>query len=166
MSPKSLLRHKLAVSSLSDLTDKAFLPVIDEIDPLDPAQVSRVVLCAGKVYYDLLETRRQDRLQHVAIIRIEQLYPFPRQQFVDAINRYPHATEIVWCQEEPKNQGAWYQSKHHFNDALDHRIPIDYAGRVASAAPAVGNYKTHLHEQKQVVQTALYGSNQGTQHEL
>ena len=166
MSPKSLLRHKLAVSSLSDLTDKAFLPVIDEIDPLDPAQVSRVVLCAGKVYYDLLETRRQDPLQHVAIIRIEQLYPFPRQQFVDAINRYPNATEIVWCQEEPKNQGAWYQSKHHFNDALDHRIPIDYAGRVASAAPAVGNYKTHLHEQKQVVQTALYGSNQGTQHEL
>jgi len=168
MSPKSLLRHKLAVSTLSDLTDGEFLNVIGEQDDIDPYHVTRIVLCAGKVYFDLLEARRldQEQLRHVAIIRIEQLYPFPNEQFKREIDKYPNVEHIVWCQEEPKNQGAWYQSKHHFFDLLDKNIPISYAGRVASASPAVGNYKTHLNEQRAVVNAALYGSNEGNTHEL
>ncbi|QWF69626.1 2-oxoglutarate dehydrogenase E1 component [Methylomonas paludis] len=157
MSPKSLLRHKLAVSKLTDLTNSGFLPVIGELDELDPLAITRVVLCAGKVYYDLLETRRLDKLEHIAIIRIEQLYPFPAQHFKTELDKYPHLKQIIWCQEEPENQGAWFQSKHFFYNHIDRDITISYAGRVASAAPAVGNYKTHLSEQKAVVQTALYG---------
>jgi 2-oxoglutarate dehydrogenase E1 component len=162
MSPKSLLRHKLAVSALSDLTHGEFLTVIGEQDDIDPYHVTRLVLCGGKVYYDLLETRRQDKLTHVAILRIEQLYPFPITQFKAEIEKYPNVEHIVWCQEEPKNQGAWYQSNHHFYDNIDKNIPISYAGRIASAAPAVGSYKTHLSEQKSVVHTALYGGHEGS----
>ena len=158
MSPKSLLRHKLAVSTLDELTNGQFQPVLPEIDPIDPLQVSRLILCGGKVYYDLLETRRQDNLQHIAIVRIEQLYPFPVEYFKHELAKYPQLQEVVWCQEEPKNQGAWYQSRHHFVDNIDPRIKLSYAGRVASAAPAVGNYKTHISEQKAVVQNALYGN--------
>ena len=166
MSPKSLLRHKLAVSTLNDLTASEFLPVIGEQDDIAANDVTRLVLCAGKVYYDLLEARRQDKLKHIAILRIEQLYPFPIVQFKAEINKYPNVEHIIWCQEEPKNQGAWYQSKHHFKDHINKDIPISYAGRVASAAPAVGSYKTHLSEQKSVVHTALYGSNEGSNHEF
>ena len=158
MSPKSLLRHKLAVSSLTELTSGEFLPVIGEQDPIDPLEVTRLILCGGKVFYDLLEARRQDNLDKIAIIRIEQLYPFPVNDFKRELARYPNLTEIVWCQEEPKNQGAWYQSRHHFIDNIDAGISLSYAGRVASAAPAVGNYKTHLNEQKAVIQNALYGT--------
>jgi 2-oxoglutarate dehydrogenase E1 component len=161
MSPKSLLRHKLAVSSLDDLSKGQFQTIIGEIDDIDPYHVTRLVLCSGKVYYDLLETRRQDELKHVAIIRIEQLYPFPLDNFRREIDRYPNTEMVVWCQEEPKNQGAWYQSKHHFIDNISKDVPIVYAGRVASAAPAVGNYKTHLNEQRAVVQCALYGICEG-----
>lgn len=166
MSPKSLLRHKLAVSSLDELTDGSFLTVIGEIDPIDPAQVTRLVVCSGKVYYDLLEARREDELKHVAIIRIEQLYPFPNVYFKQEVDQFPNLELVVWCQEEPQNQGAWYQSKHHFIDIIDDNIPIIYAGRVASAAPSVGNYKTHLNEQKTVVHTALYGNKEGKKHEF
>ena len=161
MSPKSLLRHKLAVSSLNDLTHGSFLPIISEQDALDANDVTRIIFCAGKVYYDLLETRRQDQLKHVAILRIEQLYPFPVQLFNAELEKFPNVEEIVWCQEEPKNQGAWYQSKHHLDNQIGKNIPIRYAGRAASAAPAVGSHKTHLHEQKTVVHTALYGSEEG-----
>ncbi|CAG0989959.1 partial 2-oxoglutarate dehydrogenase E1 component, partial [Anaerolineae bacterium] len=166
MSPKSLLRHKLAVSSLRELTDGVFLPVIGEIDDIDPFHVTRLILCSGKVYYDLLEARREDDLKHVAIVRIEQLYPFPNEYFKNELDKYPNVELVVWCQEEPKNQGAWYQSKHHFYEIIDENIPVIYAGRVPSAAPAVGNYKTHLNEQKTVVHTALYGSREGKKHEF
>lgn len=166
MSPKSLLRHKLAVSHLEELTDGRFLPVIGEVDDIDPFHVTRLILCSGKVFYDLLETRREDNLQHIAIIRIEQLYPFPVEYFKNEILKYPNIEVVVWCQEEPKNQGAWYQSKHHFYELLDESIPIVYAGRLPSAAPAVGSYKTHLSEQKTVIQTALYGSKEGKKHEF
>ena len=158
MSPKSLLRHKLAVSTLEELIAGQFQPIIGEIDPIDPQQVKRLILCGGKVYYDLLESRRQDDLQHIAIVRIEQLYPFPVEYFKHELAKYPQLQEVVWCQEEPKNQGAWYQSRHHFVDNIDPQIKLSYAGRVASAAPAVGNYKTHISEQKAVVQSALYGN--------
>lgn len=156
MSPKSLLRHKLATSILEDLTDGSFLPIIPELDELKPKKITRLVLCSGKVYYDLLENRRADELDHVAIIRIEQLYPFPSDLFKSEVKRYPNLQQIVWCQEEPKNQGAWYQSKHHFYDNIDNSFTIIYAGRPASAAPAVGNYTVHIEQQKAVVHAALY----------
>jgi len=166
MSPKSLLRHKLAVSSLADLTDRQFLPIIGEIDDIDPYHVTRLILCSGKVYYDLLEARREAKLSHIAIIRIEQLYPFPNDCFKAEIDKFPNVELVVWCQEEPKNQGAWYQSKHHFYEIIDDNIPIMYAGRLPCAAPAVGNYKTHLNEQKAVVHTALFGENEGRKNEF
>ena len=166
MSPKSLLRHKQAVSTLEDLTGGEFFSVIPEQDDINPKQVTRLVLCSGKVYYDLLETRRNDELETVAIIRIEQLYPFPSELYTAEIDRYPNLTHVIWCQEEPKNQGAWYQSKHHFFDHIDKNITITYAGRPASAAPAVGNHFVHIEQQKAVVNTALYGTNEGNKHEL
>ncbi len=161
MSPKSLLRHKLAVSTLEDLIDGQFLPVIGEQDAINPKKVTRLIMCSGKVYYDLLETRRLDELKHVAIARIEQLYPFPDELFKAELSKYPQLKEFIWCQEEPKNQGAWYQSNHHFTDNLDPKISITYAGREASAAPAVGNFRVHIEQQKAVVQSALYGKLSG-----
>jgi 2-oxoglutarate dehydrogenase E1 component len=161
MSPKSLLRHKLAVSTLEDLTRGQFLPVIGEQDDLNPKKVTRLVMCAGKVYYDLLEARRQDDLKHVAIARIEQLYPFPEELFKAEVGKYPQLKEFIWCQEEPQNQGAWYQSRHHFNDNIGSGISMAYAGREASAAPAVGNFRVHIEQQKAVVQSALYGKLSG-----
>ena len=161
MSPKSLLRHKLAVSTLEDLTNGQFQPVIGEQDDINPKKVTRFVLCAGKVYYDLLEARRHDNLKHVAIARIEQLYPFPDELFKAEIAKYPILKDFIWCQEEPKNQGAWYQSKHHFTDNLQAHISVTYAGREASAAPAVGNFHVHIEQQKAVVQSALYGKPSG-----
>ncbi|MFK5950206.1 MAG: 2-oxoglutarate dehydrogenase E1 component [Methylococcales bacterium] len=161
MSPKSLLRHKLAVSSLEDLSDGEFFPIISEQDEINPKHVTRLVMCSGKVYYDLLEARRNNELKHIAIIRIEQLYPFPNDQFKIEINKYPKVEHIIWCQEEPKNQGAWYQSKHHFYNNIDKDITIFYAGRAASAAPAVGNYIVHIEQQKAVIKAALYDANEG-----
>jgi len=157
MSPKSLLRHKLAVSTLEDLTTGHFQPVIGEQDDINPKKVTRLIVCAGKVYYDLLEVRREDNLKHVAIARLEQLYPFPVELFKAEIAKYPHLQEFVWCQEEPKNQGAWYNSNHHFTDNLQPHIKITYAGREPSAAPAVGNFRVHIEQQKAVVHSALYG---------
>jgi 2-oxoglutarate dehydrogenase E1 component len=162
MSPKSLLRHKLAVSTLEDLTEEVFYPVISEQDEeIKVKQVTRLVFCSGKVYYDLLEQRRQDQLHNVAIIRIEQLYPFPNEDFQAELRRYAHVKEIVWCQEEPKNQGAWYQSRHHFFDNLLSDMNVIYCGREPSAAPAVGNFAAHIKQQKEVVNQALYGKKEG-----
>lgn len=163
MSPKSLLRHKLAVSTLEDLTTGQFQPVIGEQDYHTPKKITRIVFCAGKVYYDLLEARREDsaNLKHVAIARLEQLYPFPIELFKAEIANYPHLKEFIWCQEEPKNQGAWYHSNHHFTDNLDSRVSVTYAGREASAAPAVGKFHVHIEQQKAVVHDALYGKPSG-----
>lgn len=164
MSPKSLLRHKLAVSSLEDLTEAEFQPVIGETDPHDPEKITRIILCGGKIYYDLLETRRDDQAEHVAIIRIEQLYPFPTQLLRLEMAKYPQVEKIVWCQEEPKNQGAWYQTKHHIFQCLDREFKLTYAGRAASAAPAVGDFGTHIKQQQAVVASALYGNTTGENH--
>jgi len=162
MSPKSLLRHKLAVSTLEELTEGHFQPIIGEQDYIDNYSVTRLVFCAGKVYYDVLEARRLDKtLTHVAIARIEQLYPFPEELFKLEIAKYPHLEDFIWCQEEPKNQGAWYQSRHHFTDNLPGHIRVTYAGREASAAPAVGKFHIHIEQQKAVVQSALYGNPSG-----
>lgn len=156
LTPKSLLRHKLSTSSLDDLTSGGFHPVIDEIDPIERLNCSRVVLCAGKVYYDLLETRRREGLSNVAILRIEQLYPFPEQILRPLLEEaYPRATEVIWAQEEPKNQGAWYSTNHHILNCLVGEQRLHYAGRAAAASPAVGYPKLHHEQQRDLVEKAL-----------
>ncbi len=157
MSPKSLLRHPLATSSLDSLTHGAFETVIDEIDPIDPNAVTQVVLCAGKVYFDLLQARRTRELNHVALVRIEQLYPFPRADFEAMVDRYPNAHLFVWCQEEPQNQGAWDQIKHRFHKLHSSQRELIYAGRPSAAAPATGYHQVHQEEQEKLVDDALTG---------
>ncbi|MBA1147971.1 2-oxoglutarate dehydrogenase E1 component [Ectothiorhodospiraceae bacterium WFHF3C12] len=154
--PKSLLRHKLSTSNLDDLAEGHFHLVIDEIDDLKASDVKRVVMCSGKVYYDLLQERRKRELEDVAIVRIEQLYPFPEKDLQALLRRrYKNATEVVWCQEEPKNQGAWYNSQHHFLRAMRKDQVLRYAGRAASASPAVGYAKLHHEQQRRLVDAAL-----------
>ncbi|HRX72234.1 MAG: 2-oxoglutarate dehydrogenase E1 component [Candidatus Competibacteraceae bacterium] len=155
MSPKSLLRHRMAVNALEDLTEGCFQEVIPETDPHDVEKITRVVACSGKVYYDLLEARRERNLEHVAIIRIEQLYPFPQALYNRTLDQYPNLSELVWCQEEPKNQGAWYQSLHHLERSLKSHQKVSYAGREPSAAPAVGYYSVHVEQQQKLVNEAL-----------
>jgi len=155
MSPKSLLRHPLAVSSIEELAEGVFHNVIDEIDNLSPSKVKRVVMCSGKVYYDLLEQRRKNEQLDVAIIRIEQLYPFPHEEIGQVMSKFKHVKDWVWCQEEPQNQGAWYCSQHHFWSALPNSATLTYAGRLASASPAVGYISVHNQQQKDLVDDAL-----------
>jgi len=155
MSPKSLLRHKLAANSLEDLSEGGFQTIIGEIDDIDPKKVERLVFCSGKVYYDLLEARRKRELKHIAIIRIEQLYPFPHQRYQEELNRYSKAKDIVWCQEEPRNQGAWYQILHQLKASLDPQQDVLYAGRPASASPAAGCHSMHVEQQRALVDEAL-----------
>jgi 2-oxoglutarate dehydrogenase E1 component len=155
MSPKSLLRHPLAVSSLEELSTGVFQNIIGEIDEIDPKQVTRVVMCSGKVYYDLLEKRRENKQTDVAIIRIEQLYPFPIDEINAELAQYAHVTDWVWCQEEPMNQGAWYCSQHRFYASIPQGATLTYAGRDASASPAVGYISVHNQQQKQLVDDAL-----------
>lgn len=154
MSPKSLLRHKASVSQISDLIEYPLHLVIGDYLP-DPEEVKRVVMCSGKVYFDLDQARRDQELKTVAIIRIEQLYPFPSEDLRGILSRYPNATEVVWAQEEPQNQGAWYQSKHHFSNCLRPNQRLKYAGRMLSAAPAVGSHEKHLSQQRVLVEDAL-----------
>lgn len=153
--PKSLLRHPLAVSTLDELAHGRFQNVIGEQDEHQPEAVTRVVMCSGKVYYDLLDARRKAELKQVALVRIEQLYPFPHAELTDILAPYAHVKEFVWCQEEPQNQGAWYCSQHHFNEALPAGARVRYAGRPASASPAVGYISLHLKQQKALVEEAL-----------
>jgi len=155
MTPKSLLRHELSVSTLADLTGGGFAKVIDEIDPLPAAGVQRVVFCSGKVYFDLLKARRAGNLATVAVVRFEQLYPFPRQEYAALLARYPNATELVWCQEEPQNQGAWYQIRNRLQDIAGAARPVCYAGRASASAPATGLPRMHESEQRELVQCAL-----------
>ncbi len=155
MTPKSLLRHKLSVSSLDDLAQGTFRNVIDEIDDLPAGKVRRVVYCSGKVYFDLLEARRAGEVRDVAIVRIEQLYPFPSDEYIATLRRYPHAIEFVWCQEEPQNQGAWYQIRHRLQEPLGPRQELLYAGRAPAAAPATGIPQLHAEQQHGLVNAAL-----------
>jgi 2-oxoglutarate dehydrogenase E1 component len=157
MTPKSLLRNPLATSPLDELANGAFQPVIDEIDPIDKEKVTRVVLCTGKVYYDLLQARRSRGLDQVAIVRLEQLYPFPRALFDSVTDSYPNAEQFIWCQEEPQNQGAWDQIKHRFYTLAEKGLPVMYTGRRSAAAPATGYSKVHQEEQDQLIDDALTG---------
>jgi len=155
MTPKSLLRHDLSVSALEDLTQGSFARVIDESDDLSPSQVRRVVFCSGKVYFDLLKARRKDNIRDVALVRIEQLYPFPTDEYESVLQRYSNVREVVWCQEEPQNQGAWYQIRHRLQELLGGRRQVLYAGRAPAAAPATGIMKIHEAEQHALIDAAL-----------
>ncbi len=157
MTPKSLLRHRLATSSLDELADGHFQPVIGEVDSVIPSKVQRVVICSGKVYYDLLEARRARGLDDVAILRLEQLYPFPRDQLQVAVAPYAAANQFIWCQEEAQNQGAWDQIKHRFHRLIDDHGRIYYVGRHSSAAPAVGLRSVHVEQQERLIDEALTG---------
>ena len=155
MTPKSLLRHKLATSGLDELSIGGFQPVISDIDCQDKAAITRIVMCSGKVYYDLLERRREAGLDHVAILRLEQLYPFPWRLLRAELASYKNVTEYIWCQEEPMNQGAWYNTRHKLEEVVGEDFKLLYTGRAASPAPAVGYPALHVQQQKALVVEAL-----------
>lgn len=155
MTPKSMLRNPLATSSLGDLSTGEFALVIPEIDEIDPKNVDRVVLCTGKIYYELLEQRRKEQLRDIVFIRIEQLYPFPDKILQAVLKPYQHVKDIIWCQEEPQNQGAWPTLQGFLVNYLDKGQHLSYIGRSASASPAVGYHSVHEEEQKQLIAKAL-----------
>jgi len=158
ITPKSLLRHKDAVSSLEDLSGGSFQTVIPEVEELDPRKVKRAIMCSGKVYYELLEFRRSHEMTDTAIIRIEQLYPFPGGDLEAVLRAYPKLEDVVWCQEEPQNQGAWYPTQHRMRRALkkiNEKIYLRYAGRKGSAAPAAGYISVHVEEQTKLINQAF-----------
>jgi 2-oxoglutarate dehydrogenase E1 component len=158
MSPKSLLRHKLATSTLEELAIGSFQTVIDEIDQINKSDVTRLVLCAGKVYYDLLEKRREQNLTNVAIVRIEQLYPYPETRILEVLAEYPNLKELIWAQEEPENQGSWlYIALRLYKNVatLGKLVDVKYVGREASAAPACGSPYLHAKQQAQLINDAL-----------
>jgi len=157
MSPKWLLRHPQATSTIDELSEGSFQNVITD-SKVTAKKVRRVVLCAGKVYYHLLEARDQAGLDDVALIRLEQLYPFPESELLEVLKPFTAMKEVFWCQEEPMNQGAWYCSQHHMRHVIashNKKLYLEYAGRPPSAAPAAGYMATHLQEQKGLVATAL-----------
>jgi 2-oxoglutarate dehydrogenase E1 component len=158
MTPKSLLRHKRSTSTMQELSAGGFRTVIDDPAALTPADVRRVVFCSGKVFYDLLERREADGNLDVALVRIEQLYPFPADEYQAIIDRYAHALQVVWCQEEPQNQGAWYQIRHRLQTALGKDHVLLYAGREGAAAPATGIHALHQREQETLVNAALHSA--------
>lgn len=155
MAPKSLLRHKLATSSMEGLAEGSFRPVLGDEDIQEPERITRLVLCSGRVFYDLLEHRREHKLDHVALVRIEQLYPFPWRLLRAELARYPNVTEYVWCQEEPQNQGAWYATRHKLEELIGAENKLIYTGRAALSAPAVGYASLHVQQQEQLVARAL-----------
>jgi 2-oxoglutarate dehydrogenase E1 component len=157
MSPKWILRHKLATSRIEELSNGAFQNVIGD-SSVDAQAVRRVVLCSGKVYYHLLEARQERQQNNVALVRIEQLYPFPIDDLQGALAPFSHVTDIIWCQEEPMNQGAWYSNQHRMREALEgvnSSAFLRYAGRSPSSAPAAGYMSTHVDEQNRFINAAL-----------
>ena len=158
MTPKSLLRNKDATSPLSEFTKGGFQTVIGEQDEAivkNAAKVKRVIACSGKVYYDLVKKRAEKGAQDVAIIRVEQLYPFPHKAFAAEVKKYAKATEIVWCQDEPQNQGAWFFIQHNIHENMHEGQKLGYAGRAASASPAVGYAHLHQEQQKALIDAAF-----------
>ena len=155
MTPKSLLRHKLAVSSLEELAKEQLKLIIPEIDSINPDKVNRVIACSGKIYYELLQKRRDENIDDIAIIRIEQLYPFPYDEFKAVLANYSNAKTLIWCQEEPKNQGAWFCTRHRLVKCLPQDWNIEYVGRHSMAAPAGGYPSLHAKQQADLVNRAL-----------
>ncbi|WP_455221106.1 2-oxoglutarate dehydrogenase E1 component [Kaarinaea lacus] len=159
MSPKSLLRHKLSVSILEDICDKHFMPIIGDFSDLVPGKVNRILVCSGKIYFDLLDARHERGLDNIAIIRVEELYPFPKQRFAAELARYPNAEQVVWCQEEPLNQGAWQFVQPNLAGQVTAKQVLSVVSRPASASPAVGYYQKHI-EQLQILVNEAMGQSQ------
>jgi 2-oxoglutarate dehydrogenase E1 component len=156
MTPKSLLRNKEAASPLIEFTKGAFQTVIGERDEsIDPKKVTRIIMCSGKVYYDLAKARADKSIGDVAIIRVEQLYPFPHKAISAEIKKYPALEEVVWCQDEPQNQGAWFFIQHNILENMNEGMRMAYAGRPASASPAVGYAHLHQEQQKSLINAAF-----------
>ena len=156
MTPKSLLRAKDASSPMSEFTRGEFRTVIGENSTeLTPEKVKRVIVCSGKVYYDLVRKREERKAVDVAILRVEQLYPFPHRAFAAELKKYPNATDIVWCQDEPQNQGAWFFVQHYVHENMSEGQRLGYAGRAASASPAVGYAHLHQEQQKALLDQAF-----------
>jgi 2-oxoglutarate dehydrogenase E1 component len=155
MTPKSLLRNTDSFSSLEDLAGGSFRPVAPDPEQLDAAKVRRVLLCSGKVYHDLAQARRERSALDTATVRIPQLYPFPGDELKAELARWPYARDIVWVQEEPMNQGAWYNSQHHFHACLGQGQTLRYAGRPASPAPAPGYYSLHVEQTRALIEQAF-----------
>jgi 2-oxoglutarate dehydrogenase E1 component len=155
MTPKSLLRNKDATSPLSEFTRGGFQTIIPESRELKGDKVKRVIACSGKVYYDLAKKRQELERDDVAIIRVEQLYPFPHKAFSAELKKYPNAAEVVWCQDEPQNQGAWFFVQHYLHENMADGQRLGYAGRAASASPAVGYSHLHQEQQKALVEAAF-----------
>jgi 2-oxoglutarate dehydrogenase E1 component len=156
MTPKSLLRAKDASSPLTDFTKGEFKTVIGEASAEIAAdKVKRIIVCSGKVYYDLVKARTDRKSSDVAILRVEQLYPFPHKAFASEIKRYPNATDVVWCQDEPQNQGAWFFVQHYIHENMAEGQRLGYAGRPASASPAVGYAHLHQEQQKALLEQAF-----------
>lgn len=155
MSPKSSLRNPLAASSLNELAEGEFQLVIPEIDKIDPKKVDRVIITSGKIYYELLEHRRESKLNNVAIIRLEQLYPFPEEVCRKVMAAYANTKDVIWCQEEPQNQGAWVTISTLISNVLSKGQTLRYVGRRSSASPAVGYHSVHEKEQEEIVTQAL-----------
>jgi 2-oxoglutarate dehydrogenase E1 component len=158
LAPKSMLRHKLSLSALEEFTNGHFQPVIPEVDAsIEPCRVKRLLLCSGKVYYDLLEARRKRNITEVAIIRIERLYPFPYDEVKTQTVNFAATHEIVWVQEEPENQGAWYHIKHCLERCMHAGQHLKHLARASSASPAVGSSRRHMQQQQALVDCALEG---------
>jgi 2-oxoglutarate dehydrogenase E1 component len=158
LSPKSLLRHPLATITLAQLAEGAWQPVIEEESDRAANEISRVIFCSGKVYYDLLEKRQEKKARQIALIRIEQLYPFPQQRIQQLLCQYTQAHSFLWCQEEPMNQGAWSFIQAHLSPLLSQRVPqpiLHYVGRPEAAATAGGSLAQHQQQQRQLVEAAL-----------
>ena len=155
MTPKSLLRNKDATSPVAEFTKGGFQTVIADRADLKADKVKRVIACSGKVYYDLAKKREEKGVDDVAILRVEQLYPFPHKAFAAEIKKYPNATEIVWCQDEPQNQGAWFFVQHYIHENMLAGQKLGYAGRAASASPAVGYAHLHQEQQKALIDAAF-----------
>ncbi len=155
MSPKSMLRLKSSFSTIEDLAESKFHTVLDEVNDIIRRDISRVILCSGKVYYDLREMREHMQANHIALLRIEQLYPFPKEELRALLSTYSRAKEVVWCQEEPRNQGAWYQIRHLITDCLGSKQVLRSASRDEAASPAVGNHRVHLAQQERLMVDAL-----------
>jgi 2-oxoglutarate dehydrogenase E1 component len=158
MSPKSMLRSKASTSVLEVMSEGGFQQVISDRGPGNADEIRRVILCSGKVYYDLARQRDEEDIREVAVMRVEQLYPFPEEAARNFVGEFPNASEVIWCQEEPQNQGAWYQIRHHLMACVSEQHELSYAGRPHSASPAVGYYTTHLEEQRGLVSQALKGA--------
>ena len=156
MTPKSLLRNKFAASPLNELSEGFFKTVVGEVDiNIDFSKVKRALVCSGKIYYDLVNTRKEKKQFEVVIIRIEQLYPFPHKAFTKELKNFPNLKEVIWVQDEPQNQGAWYQIQHNIFENLVDGQKLAYTGRPASASPAVGYYDKHYLELKSLLEAAF-----------